>query len=61
MFIKDPAKRAYVYGILAAAGGIALVYGIVTAEELAAWLGLGASILGNGLALANTPKKDTPA
>ncbi|ASZ72601.1 holin [Arthrobacter phage Nellie] len=56
MFIKSPATRAYIYGILVAVGAIALVYGLVTEEQLAVWLGLGGSILGNGLALANTNK-----
>lgn len=54
MFISDPKLRAYIYGILVALGAIALTYGIVSKEELAVWLGLGGSILGNGLALANT-------
>jgi hypothetical protein len=54
MFIKDNRTRAYIYGILVALGAIALTYGIVSSEELAVWLGLGGSILGNGLALANT-------
>lgn len=57
MFIKDPQLRAYIYGVLVALGAIALAYGIVTSEELAVWLGLGGSILGNGLALSNTNTK----
>lgn len=56
MFIKNNAARAYIYGILVAAGAIALVYGLVTNEELVVWLALGGAILGNGLALANTDK-----
>jgi len=56
MFIKSDRTRAYIYGILVAAGAIALTYGIVSSEELAVWLGLGGSILGNGLAFANTDK-----
>jgi hypothetical protein len=57
MFVKNPQVRAYIYGILVAAGAVALCYGLVTKEELAVWLGLGGSIIGNGLALANTPTK----
>lgn len=56
MFIKDPTKRAYYYGIIAAVGAVALVYGLVTSEQLIVWLALGGSILGNSLALANTDK-----
>ena len=56
MFIKDPATRAYIYGIIAAAGAVALVYGFVTDEQLVVWLALGGAILGNGLALINTDK-----
>lgn len=56
MFIKDNRTRAYIYGILVAAGAVALAYGIVSESELAVWIGLGGSILGNGLAFANTDK-----
>jgi hypothetical protein len=56
MFIKSDRTRAYIYGILVALGAVALTYGIVSNEELAVWLGLGGSILGNGLAFANTDK-----
>ena len=56
MFIKDGATRAYIYGIIAAGGGLALIYGIVSGEQLAGWLALGAATLGNSLALANTDK-----
>jgi hypothetical protein len=56
MFIKDNVKRAYIYGILVAAGAVALVYGLVTNEQLAVWIALGGAVLGNGLALANTDK-----
>ena len=55
MFIKNNTTRAYIYGILLAVGAVVLVYGFVTKEELAVWLALGGAILGNGLALANTP------
>lgn len=55
--ITNPAIRAYIYGILAAAGAVALVYGLVTEEQLVVWLALGAAVLGNGLALVNTPTK----
>lgn len=55
--ITDPKVRAYVYGVMVAAGAVALVYGLVNAEQLGVWLALGGAVLGlsNGLALANTP------
>lgn len=57
MNIRDPKVRAYVYGVMVAAGAVALVYGLVNAEQLGVWLALGGAVLGlsNGLALANTP------
>ncbi|ALY09302.1 holin [Arthrobacter phage Jasmine] len=63
MFIKDPANRAYIYGITAAAGGLALIYGLVNAAQLGGWLALSGAVLGltNVLALANTNKGDHEA
>lgn len=56
--IQDPKVRAYIYGVLVAVGAVALVYGLVNAEQLGVWLALGGAALGlsNGLALANTPQ-----
>jgi len=55
--ITNPKVRAYIYGILAAAGAVALVYGLINVEQLGVWLALGGAALGlsNGLALANVP------
>lgn len=55
--ITNPQIRSYIYGIMIAAGAVALVYGLVNAEQLGVWLALGGAVLGlsNGLALANTP------
>ncbi|PII81556.1 hypothetical protein BMH32_04720 [Leucobacter sp. OLJS4] len=48
------ARRRWLYGILAGAGGVALVYGLVNPEQLAAWLVLGGALFGvTGTALAN--------
>lgn len=51
-------RRRWAYGVLLAAGGVALAYGIVDTDKLGAWLVLGAALLGvGGTALAN-PTKD---
>jgi len=55
--IPSPAVRAWIYGTLIAAGPLTVFYGLATAQEVALWLGVAASALGNGLALANTPKQ----
>lgn len=61
MNITSPKVRAYIYGILAAAGAVALVYGLVNAEQLGVWLALGgaALCLSNSLSLANVPQAPT--
>lgn len=47
-------RRRWFYGSLVAAGGVALTYGLLTAEQLAAWLMLGAALLGvAGMALTH--------
>lgn len=45
--------RAYIYRILIAAGTIALGYGLITADQIAVWLGLATAIL-NIMPAANT-------
>lgn len=45
--------RAYIYRILIAVGTIATAYGLVTADQLAVWLGLATAIL-NIMPAANT-------
>lgn len=57
-FIPSPRLRAYLYRLMVAAAGVAVLYGILTVEEAGVWLVLGGAGLGlsNGLALANTPK-----
>lgn len=48
------ARRRWAYGVIAAAGALAATYGVVTTEQVAAWLVLGGALLGvTGLALAN--------
>lgn len=47
-------QRAYIYRALVAAAPIVAFYGIATETELALWLALAGTLLGNGLAVANT-------
>lgn len=58
--IKDPAVRIWIYGIFVAAGALAVGYGLVTAEQSGLWLSLIGAVLmaSNGLAAANTPKRE---
>jgi len=58
-YIPSPKVRAYIYRCLVAAGPVVLLYGLLSAEEIAVWLGLGATVLspGSALAAANTPKE----
>ena len=58
-FIPSPKARAYIYSVLVAAGPVVLFYGLLSAEEVAVWLGLGGTILSPAgiLARANTPTK----
>lgn len=45
--------RAYIYRILIALGTIATGYGLITADEVALWLGLATTVL-NIMPAANT-------
>lgn len=62
MNIRDPKTRAWLYGIMVAAAGLAVIYGVTTVEQAGGWVILAGAALGvsNGLALANTPKKQEP-
>lgn len=53
--IPSARVRAYLYGVMVAAGAVALVYGLVNAEQLGVWLALGGAVLGvsNAVAYAN--------
>lgn len=50
--------RAYIYRILVALAPVALLYGWLSAEEVAVYIALGGTILGIGLAAANTPTSE---
>lgn len=56
-YMPSPAVRAWIYGVLAAAAPLAVVYGLLSEQEVALWLGVVSAALGNGLALLNTPNK----
>ena len=59
--IKDPAKRAWIYGISVALGAALVVFGFASDEQVQAVLNIVAAVLligSNGLALANTPKRE---
>jgi len=49
--------RAYIYRILIAVGSLIVGYGLITANELALWLGLAVAVL-NIMPTANTSTKD---
>ena len=49
--------RAWVYRGLLALVTLAVVYGIATEEQAAAWVAVLSAILGNGLATLNTSTK----
>ena len=56
-WFKVEAHRAYIYNVMIAAGALLLGYGILTAVQVALWIGLGGSLLGNVLARGNTTTK----
>jgi len=58
-WIPSPEVRKWIFGILAAAGPLVVFYGLATQEEVALWLGLGATIIGTpgaSLAARNVPQ-----
>lgn len=56
-----PARvRDYAYPILLAAAPLAVIYGLTTEAEAAAWVGLGGAVLGLGTATAYRPARTLP-
>lgn len=49
--------RAYIYRVLVAVQPLIIAYGVTTSEIAALWLSVIASVLGMGLASANTSTK----
>lgn len=57
MNIPSEKTRAYIYRVLVGLGAVALTYGLLSANEIATWLGL-AGIVFNVMPTANTTTKD---
>lgn len=55
MKMPSPAVRRWAYGVVTAAVPLLVAYGVVEAEVAPLWVAAGASVLGTGLAAANTP------
>lgn len=49
--------RAYAYRVLFGAAPLVSAYGIASEQDVALWVALAGTILGVGLAAANTPTK----
>lgn len=58
--IFTPVVRAYIYRVLIALGSVALIWGLVTGEQLAAILGAVAAVLNIMPAMNTTTKTDEP-
>lgn len=60
----DQKTRGYIYRVAMAAMPILVIYGVVSPDEAAVWVGLVAALLSFGvptLAAANTPVRDDDA
>lgn len=55
--LKDPRARRWLYIVTGAALAVAGVYGLLDGQQIAAWMGLAAAVL--GLAVAKTPAPPT--
>ncbi len=55
--IPDEKVRAYIYRVLVGVAPIVVLYGAATESEVALYLSAAATILGVGLAAANTSTK----
>lgn len=54
-WLADPSKRAWIYDVALALGPVAVMYGLLTEQEVAVWLGV-VNTLTSGLARANVSK-----
>lgn len=55
MHMPSVTTRAYIYRCLTAGAPIIATYAAISSTELVLWLALAATVLGTGLAAANTP------
>ncbi len=61
--IQSPQTRKYVYGIVAAAIPLLVIFGVIAEDQVQLYLTLAAAVLGFGssaLAAPNTPKEVAP-
>lgn len=56
--LQDPAVRRWLYTITAAAIALLGVYGLLDGQQIAAWMGLAAAVLGLAAAKTPTPHDD---
>ena len=56
MSLKNEATRAYIYRVLVALVPVLVAYGILDSRQVSVWLGLAVTVLGFGLASANTSR-----
>jgi hypothetical protein len=56
MNIREERTRAYIYRVLIAVGAVVGAYGLLSADEIAVWLGLAGVVL-NLMPAANTSTK----
>lgn len=54
--LTDPKVRAYLYRVLTACAPLLVVYGVANDADIALWIALAGTILGNGVAAYNTPR-----
>lgn len=52
------ARRAWLYRVVTALAPLTVLYGVVSGEEAAVWVGAIAAILGSGTAALHTPADD---
>lgn len=52
--MPSESTRAYLYRILTVALPVLVFYGVLAEQSVALWIALGGSVLGTGLASANT-------
>lgn len=61
--IHSPQTRKYIYGVVAAAIPLLVIFGVIAEDQVQLWLALAAAALGFGssvLAAPNTPKEIPP-